>query len=327
MSKRKATSSKGFGAVKTEADLVAKLGEGNLPNGFQLKPSADLTLDALKNFLKEFATNLSAADWIVRIRSSHEKARSLLVYEVLKQFLLFGRGRRLHLEQTSVADIEESEQGLYFAFEERLTAEEVQLAGLVEFVITHGPNGRIQMVVEVKKGLSPQTYTDESTWHLYAELLAACQYNLDSTDQEEVEVYGCLTDAYTWYFYRATKNAKSWSISAAEDVILFHPTAKATNTTATAINLFFSSLIPDMTDAHGSDIDPAQQKCDAVLNRRATRYMQDALEVAELEEELENVRREREEIARERQEIAREREELAKREQRAHLRAELQKQQ
>ena len=264
---------------------------GELPEGFQLKPHADLTLDSLRSFLKDFAAELPAADWIVRIRSSHEKARYLLVYDILKVFLLFGRGRRLHLEQASVADIEESEKDLYVAFEERLGAESVSLSGPVEFVITHGQNrGPIQMcivlVVEVKKNLSPQTHTDEATWQFFAELLAACRYNLGVNKQEEAEVYGCLTDAYIWYCFRATRNQTGWSISAAEDVILSQIGARATNTTAAAINLFFSALIPDMIDPIPDEVATARQNCDATLSKRANRYTEEALNVMNLKTEL-----------------------------------------
>lgn len=280
MSKKRAKTTQGFSAVKTHADLVDQVGEGTLPQGFQLEPLVELTLNALKSFLQKFAAQLSAADWIVKIRATHEKARYLLVYDILKQFLLLERGRRLHLEQASVAEIRDSEQDLFFAFEERLGAE-------TEFVVTHGhERGPIQMVVEVKTKLSPQTVADESTWQFYAELLTACQYNLSLDNApEESEVYGCLTDAYVWYFYRAVKSANAWSITAAEEVILFQPTAKATNSTATAINLFFSALLPDMK--HATDgIHTAQHKCDEFLESRASKFVRDTLDVKILQAEL-----------------------------------------
>lgn len=116
-------------------------------------------------------------------------------------------------------------------------------------MITQGQNREpIQLVVQVKQKLSPQTHTNESTWQFFAELLAACRYNLDIIQQKEAQVYGCLKDANTWYFYRAVQNETGWSIQAAKEVILLYSGARATNTTAAAINLFPSALIPDLTD-------------------------------------------------------------------------------
>lgn len=280
MSKRKASSTQGFGAVKTEAELLAKFGTGNLPEGFQLKPHTNLTLDALRSFLKDFAAQLSTADWIVRVRSSHENARCLLVYDILKVFLLCGRGRRLHLEQASVAEIEESEKdSLHTAFEET--------PAVNQFVIPQGQSrGPIQLVVQIKKTLLPQTHTNKSTWQFFAELLAACRYNLNINQQKEAQVYGCLTDANTWYFYRAVQNETGWSIEAAEEVILFQSSATATNTTAAAINLFFCALLSNLTATSEDEVTTAQQQCDTLLSRRASKFTEEALVVMQLQQTL-----------------------------------------
>lgn len=52
-----------------------------------------------------------------------------------------------------------------------------------------------QLVVQVSKTLVPQTHTNKLKWQFFAELLAACRYNLNINQQKEAQVYGCLTDA------------------------------------------------------------------------------------------------------------------------------------
>ena len=85
---------------------------------------------------------------------------------------------------------------------------------------------------------------------------------------------------YTWYFYHVYRyqHVTGWSIEAAKEVILYQSSATATNTTAAAINLFFSALIPDLSNTSYGEVTTAQQQCDTLLSRRATTYTEDILE-------------------------------------------------
>lgn len=276
---------------------MEKFGNGKLVDGFTFIPEAELTLQAAETFLSTFATQLCAADWVVRIHSDREKARYLLVYDILKTFLLYGRGKRLHLEATSVGELEKTQRDLHVAFEERLDPPRIPLAGDVEFVVRHGSrhgteDGPIQMVVEVKRILSVQNTSDESTWQFYAELLAACAENAAQDESRKAEVFGCLTDAYAWQFYRADYSDQGWSIERAEQVILFQSGAQATNSTLQALKLFFTCLIPDAASLSAPDIHEAQQACDAELKYRAERYTHDALSNEKLAQENTLLRRE-----------------------------------
>ena len=295
--------STGCGAINIEADLIQKFGNGIFVDGFDFKPRVKLNLEAAEAFLKTFAIPLSVADWIVTKRSDREPTRCLLVYDTLKAFLLYGKGKRLHLGTASVGDFVYSHDPLYAAFGDCLGAEILALAGAADFVVTHEtPGGPIQMVVQVKKNLSTYRLIDESTCGFLAELLAACRLNAQCSSTQEAEVFGCLTDAYTWQFFRAAQDKEGfWSIEAAEHVVLFLSGARATLSTVETLNFFFTALTFDTTVMSGSDVVATQQACHMELDYRAEEFVTDTLEYAKKDETIaqqqENVAQKQEEIA------------------------------
>ena len=249
MSKRRA----GFRSVTNRNELYETFGKGKLPGSgvFQLTSTVELDLEASRAFLEALSPELALADYIVRIRN--EKSRYLIVYEVLKQFIRFGRGHIL-LEASTV------EEAMYGS-------------PSVEFLVFAGPERteKIRFVVKVKEALSPPQFETEATWQFLAELLTASERNGNG------EIWGALTDAYRWYFFRATRMDSAWEVTAANPVTLFESPLQASATTSRALGLFFKALYPDITRLCREQLNTAHQAIDKHVSDRASVFVQEAV--------------------------------------------------
>lgn len=270
MSQKKATTTTSNRAVHSKADLFDLYGNGKLLDGYHFTPTAELDIPTAEAFLGTFTTRLCAAVWVTKLS---DNSCYFLVYEVLKAFLHHGRGKRLHLVPATVEQIAEVCTDLYAAYGEVEHAGDTCSAADNEFVIMQGTEqGPIKMVVQVKPDLPSQTTYVASSSAFCAELLAACCFNAKQSHSLSTTVYGCVTNAYTWQFHRAIWNEQGWMIERAEEVTLFHHDGTVTLSTLTALNLFFTALLPDMVS--GQQTSAAQQAVDAELTDRASKFTQ-----------------------------------------------------
>ena len=219
--------------------------------------------DAVLLLVQEILPRLSLATGFVVLSS--ERARCLLVYEVLKVFGKFSAGQ-LQLEASSVEDAtgknaDEGESAINLFVEEPLKDQE-QWGGNVEFLIKNRQHGTILLVVEVKTHFEDPN----SIWQLLAELAIAAEHNGGSAS-------GALTDGYLWRFCTVDKRSeKEFAVKMAADQLLFTQTIplRVGDFTISAMNFFCSAIFPQRRSLSASDVKEAFTSVDESLQSQVS---------------------------------------------------------
>lgn len=321
----------GFGSIETRDQFEALFGETvklplkpDNPSQAGLHITTQLADDAASYLISsELAPALALCRSILRIRN--EKARYLVIYEVLKVFAKLARGR-LILEARTVEEALDDEQSqdegeqpspsaqacrnkkqkrslttadtLLVGFEETLAGE--KLSGPVEFLVyagsDTGENGPIRFVCEAKPSL--ELYWGKATWQFLAQLTTAAQ------TWGSHEVYGALTDALEWHFFRITKivtdtkGTDQWMIEAAMPLRLADSVFDALEGQSTkAVTMLLQCLFANKVNFDLEDLIGSLGAADNDIRQWADRFTEQAgkvsellVEIAKLKAQLESAR-------------------------------------
>lgn len=194
----------------------------------------------------ELAPLLADTRSFVRIRD--EKARGLVVYDVLKLISKLQQDS-LILEARTVAEA--------VADEHDPDTEETEESS-VEFLVFARSDttetGPIRFVCEVQNYL--ELYWSKEFWQFLAKLTTAAQ------TWGEQEVYGALTDAFTWYFFKVQVLPDDrWAIEAAVPLSLINSVFGATWYTTATITMLLQAMFPSKKRFELADV-TACNKCD-----------------------------------------------------------------
>ncbi|KAL9026893.1 MAG: hypothetical protein Q9180_007409 [Flavoplaca navasiana] len=236
-----------FRSVETREDFTKVFGSGvRLPVRPETASQAGLRVqtrfddDAASYFNKtELAPALAVIRSLVRVRD--EKARGLVVYDVLKLISKLERNS-LILEARTVAEAVDDERPYVSDTEEsEESSEGSSLESSVEFLVFAGSDttetGPVRFVCEVKDYL--ELYWNKTFWQFLAKLTIAAQ------TWGEQEVYGALTNAIEWYFFKVTLLAgDTWEIEAALPLRLVDPIFGATCGTTATITMLLQAMYP-----------------------------------------------------------------------------------
>jgi hypothetical protein len=206
-----------------------------------IRDSFSLSVDAAEAITKRIAPALASSVSCIRLEG--EKPLSFLIYEILKEFILIGRGHSTELNLgvvhegdislnegfvsgddddvttadpvvdgtgvDSTDDITEEQQNLWMSHETFMDELGKTSRGGVEFVVYDGPKdaSKMRAVFKVKRTAPffSGIHSDPALFQLFAELLSAVHHNSKYNDYDGY-VGGALTDGPTWLFCRARRN-------------------------------------------------------------------------------------------------------------------------
>lgn len=191
---------------------------------------------------------------------------------------------------------DEAEDTLLVGFEETLASE--KLSGPVEFLVyagsDAGENGPIRFVCEAKPSLD--LYWGKATWQFLAQLTTAAQ-----TWGSE-EVYGALTDALEWHFFRIRKlTGDKWVIEAAMPLCLADSVFFATDASRSTVTMLLQSLFAKQNKFNLPDLAGSLNAADEDIKKWAKNFTEQAGKVSEL---LDDNQKKDAEIAKNHAEIA-----------------------
>lgn len=317
----------GFKSVETREDFRKLFGDSvklpskpDKPSQAGLQLQTHLTDEAASYLIStELAPSLALSSSILRIRN--EKARYLVIYEILKVFAKLAQGH-LILEARSVEEaladsegqhddetegrqtssqkpVKNDEKGnqlsaadkLLLGFEETLESE--QLSGPVEFLVFAGSDteesGPIRFVCEAKSSLA--LYWDKATWQFLAQLTTAAQI------WGSEETYGALTDALEWHFFRIQKlSGNRWAIQAAMPLNLASSAFVANDSSTRTVTMLLQSLFARKAKFELGDLTSALKAADEVIESWAQAFTEEASALQRLRVEIEKLSAENERL-------------------------------
>lgn len=295
-----------FGKLETREDFRKVFGTSvHLPMKPDEPSQAGLNLttkitDEAVSYLSsiKLAPALALSRSVLRIRNG--KARYLVIYDTLKVFAKLARGR-LILEARSVeealADEQQSDEdeGSMAPFantsrrqqktDERFTSADTLLVGFeetlsddkllapVEFLVYSASetaeSGPIRFVCEAKPSL--ELYWGKATWQFLAKQTIAAQM------WGSEEVYGALTDALEWHFFRIRKlPGDEWVIEAAMPLRLANSVFDATDESTCTVTMMWQCLFGKNTELAIPDLTGSLQAADEYMKKWAGTFTERA---------------------------------------------------